>query len=41
LSVGENNVMSRWDFGPEVKSFYEIDCDCGFATAVPEGEAVF
>jgi hypothetical protein len=33
--------MSRWDFGPEVKSFYEIDCDCGFATAVPEGEAIF
>ena len=34
--------MSRYDFGPEVKTYYEIDCEgCGFASAVPDSHAVF
>jgi hypothetical protein len=34
--------MSRYDFGPEVNTFYEIDCEgCGLASAVADIEAVF
>lgn len=34
--------MSRYDFGPEVKTFYEIDClGCGFGSAVLDIGAIF
>lgn len=34
--------MSQYDFGPEVKTFYEIDCDgCGWSCAVTDIDMVF
>ncbi len=34
--------VSNWDFGPEVKSFYELACEgCGILRAVADKSQVF
>jgi hypothetical protein len=40
--AGRSVIVSRWDFGSEVKSFYEMDCDnCGMSRAVIDKSQVF